>query len=654
MDRPVHKAGSPDGDEFVSPAGNDPQALCRRITELEGQLERAFEVGEAAARRSALQYRNLFDHSPVSIWEEDFSALVRWFGELRRQGITDLRAYLAEHPEALDRAASLVRIVRVNRAALKLMKIPDATGLVGSLLDILKDETRQVFTEELAALWEGRERISLEGTGRDGEGRRFHYVLNMLVPVEAGQPRLEAVVAVITDITELVEAREALRRSQSEKTALLNSIPDTVLSVDPGFRLLECNRDLVAVCPEAAGLSPGDKVDAGERRDCPWVDVLRQTLKDQVPVSGVKAACDRCGRVPRVFEMSGAPLKDACGGFSGAVLVVRDVTRLERLEQELSAMRGRSGMGRLKGKSQAMQKVYSLIEQLAQVDSLVLINGQSGTGKELVAESLHFTGPRSKGPLIKVNCSALSENLLESELFGHMRGAFSGAIRDKQGRFEAAEGGTLFLDEIGDISSLLQLKLLRVMESREFERVGDNRTRRADVRLVAATNADLAGKVRAGSFREDLYYRLNVVNIHLPPLRERKEDIPLLVEHFVDEFARAMGKDIRGADPEVLERFLRHHWPGNVRELRHAVEHACILCRGPLLLPGHLPELGQGFQDPACSGPGGPAPADLTPDDLTRALERAKGKKAKAARLLGVSRSTLYRRLEEFGLDRKS
>ncbi len=630
----------------------DAAALSLRIEELEAQLERAFEVGEAAARRSALQYRNLFDHSPVSVWEEDFSALGVWFRQLRDQGVTDLRQHLAEHPEALDEAAGLVRVVRVNKAALRLLGVTDPDALVGCLLNILKDETRAVFAEELAGLWEGRQRISLEGSGRDAQGNPFHYVLNMLVPKAEGRLRLEAVVAVITDITELVEAREALRRSQSEKAALLNSIPDIVLSVDPGLRLLECNRDPGAVCPEAAGLSPGDRVDEGLRKDCPWVDVLRQTLESQTPVGGIKASCDHCGRTTRVLEMSGAPLKGASGGFSGAVLVVRDVTRLERLEQELSAMRGRTGMGRLKGKSHVMQKVYSLIEQLAQVDSLVLITGPSGTGKELVAECLHYTGPRSKGPLVKVNCSALSENLLESELFGHVRGAFSGAIRDKQGRFEAAEGGTLFLDEIGDISSLIQLKLLRAMESREFERVGDNRTRRADVRLVAATNADLADKVRSGAFREDLYYRLNVVNIQLPPLRERAEDVPLLVQHFVDEFAESMGKDIRDIDPGFMERVLRHHWPGNVRELRHAVEHACILCRGSRLMPGHLPDPDQGLASTrkvdAPAEPQGSGPTELTPEQVAQALERAGGKKARAARMLGVSRSTLYRRLEAF------
>ncbi|MGE4552186.1 MAG: sigma 54-interacting transcriptional regulator [Desulfovibrionaceae bacterium] len=628
--------------------------LLARIAQLEGQVEHGFEVAEAAARRSALQYRHLFERAPVSIWEEDFSRVGQWFAELRAAGVRDFRAWLAEREDQVLEAASRVQIVRVNRAALDLLKLEDKSRLEGNFRDIFKSETRTVFVEELAAIWEGRTQITLEGTGRAADGSPFHYILNMLIPTEHGAPRLDTVIVVITDITELKEAQHALRRSEAaltrtlgEKQAVFTSIPDTVISVDPELRLLECNRPLQRLCPDAARLRPGQTVGGALTAGCPWAAVLRETLDTGRSVRRDKAECARCGASPRVFEITGSPLVDGQGRHLGAVAVVRDVTRLERLEQELIARRGRSGMGNIVGRSQAMQKVYGLIDQLAQVDSTVLITGESGTGKELVAEALHYGGARAKRPLVKVNCSALTENLLESELFGHVKGAFSGAISDKVGRFQAADGGTLFLDEIGDISTLIQLKLLRAIETKEYERVGESRPRRADVRIVTATNAHLLEKVRSGEFREDLYYRLKVVNIALPPLRERREDIPLLVEHFIEGFARSMHRNIEGVDEAVLALFMRHTWPGNIRELRHAVEHACILCPRGRIRPEHLPELAS---PAAPEAPPRRDAARITPDDVREALARAGGKRALAARLLGVSRATLYRRLDEFGI----
>jgi transcriptional regulator with PAS, ATPase and Fis domain len=314
-----------------------------------------------------------------------------------------------------------------------------------------------------------------------------------------------------------------------------------------------------------------------------------------------------------------------------------------------------------------MRSVYAVLDQLSEVESTVLVTGESGTGKELVAEALHYGGPRAKGPLIKVNCSALSESLLESELFGHVRGAFTGAIRDKVGRFEAAEGGSIFLDEIGDISPRIQLNLLRVLERKEYERVGDSRTRRANVRVIAATNVDMMDKIRQGLFREDLYYRLKVMVIHLPPLRERTEDIPLLCEHFLAHFRASFAKNIARLNEEVLRIFMTYPWPGNVRELRSALEHASILCPGGDILPGHLPpELFRDQAQAAASGlsvragqygwPGqsqavsAPAQRGLTREAILEALEHAAYNRAKAARLLGVDRRTLYRNMDKYAI----
>jgi transcriptional regulator with GAF, ATPase, and Fis domain len=278
-----------------------------------------------------------------------------------------------------------------------------------------------------------------------------------------------------------------------------------------------------------------------------------------------------------------------------------------------------------------------------------------------VAEALHFGGSRSKGPLVKVNCSALSESLLESEIFGHTRGAFTGAIRDKIGRFEAAENGTIFLDEIGDISPRIQLNLLRVLERKEFERVGDSKTRKANVRVLAATNVNLLEKIRQGLFREDLYYRLKVMVIHLPPLRMRTEDIPLLTAHFISHFQATFGKHITKCSEEVMRLFMTYPWPGNVRELKYSLEHACILCPGGEITAAHLPaDLQLGLQTvahagPARTGTGQAAPPrpgsrGLTAQDIMDALAKAQNNRAKAARLLGVDRRTLYRNMDRLSL----
>jgi transcriptional regulator with PAS, ATPase and Fis domain len=295
-----------------------------------------------------------------------------------------------------------------------------------------------------------------------------------------------------------------------------------------------------------------------------------------------------------------------------------------------------------------MQQVYSLIESLADLPTTVLINGESGTGKELVAAALHSSGVRAKKPFVKVNCSALSENLLESELFGHVRGAFTGAIADKIGRFQKAHGGTLFLDEIGDISPAIQMRLLRVLQESEFERVGDSTSIKVDVRIIAATNHGLAEMVSQGTFRQDLYYRLNVVRLDLPSLRERSDDLDLLAAHFIGKFNVKFAKALTGISEDVKTLFRAYSWPGNVRELEHAIEHACILCKTTIIavndLPGDLLESVM----PIGAAPKNLAPLPAAPVaklTLEDALAAAKGNKARAARLLGISRMTLYRQM---------
>ena len=292
-----------------------------------------------------------------------------------------------------------------------------------------------------------------------------------------------------------------------------------------------------------------------------------------------------------------------------------------------------------------MQQLFTRIEALADVTSTVLICGESGTGKELVAQALHECGARKQKPFVKLNCSALPEGLLESELFGHVRGAFTGAIKDKQGRFQKAHGGTIFLDEIGDISPALQIRLLRVLQEREIERVGDTTPIKIDVRVIAATHRNLQDKVRRGEFRQDLYYRLNVVRLDVPPLRERLEDLPLLVEHFLHHFSQKFNRVCNSISSDVLAALHSHSWPGNVRELEHLIEHACILTQDQVITSGALPA--EFFNIVRPGRHTGPAPQPLTSPDLQEALRRSQGNRTEAAKLLGISRRTFYRWLAQ-------
>jgi DNA-binding NtrC family response regulator len=300
-----------------------------------------------------------------------------------------------------------------------------------------------------------------------------------------------------------------------------------------------------------------------------------------------------------------------------------------------------------------MQRVYTLVEQLADAQSTVLLTGESGTGKELVAEALHFKGSRKGKPYIKVNLTSLPETLVESELFGHVKGAFTGAHRDKHGRFQLADGGTLLLDEIGDLSQRVQVSLLRVLQEREFERVGDHTPIRVDVRVIAATNQDLRVKIERGEFREDLYYRLKVVEIQLPPLREKKEDIPLLVDHFIKQFNQTMEKRIGGVSEDVLRVFMDYDWPGNVRELKHTIEHGCLLCSGNILTLDDLPpDFGVPQKDTKSDLHKVAGESEI--QAIMRALEKTGGNRSSAARLLGMSRRTIYRKIEEYGLSEET
>ncbi len=307
------------------------------------------------------------------------------------------------------------------------------------------------------------------------------------------------------------------------------------------------------------------------------------------------------------------------------------------------------------GNSAAMQEVFTLTAQVASSEATVLIRGESGTGKELIAHAVHYNSPRSDGPFVKVNCSALPETVIESELFGHEKGAFTGAVQSRKGRFELADGGTIFLDEIGDLSPLLQSKLLRVLQEQEFERVGANTTQRVNVRIITATNRDLEEMISRGEFREDLYYRLAVFPIHLPPLRDRKSDLTLLADHFAEKYSRKNNKEIRRISTPAIELLSSYHWPGNVRELENCIERAVLLSTDGVIHGHHLPPTLQSAEstDTRLHGTLEEELEKVEKELLLDALKSAKGNAAQAARALGISERVMGLRIKKYGIDYK-
>ncbi len=334
--------------------------------------------------------------------------------------------------------------------------------------------------------------------------------------------------------------------------------------------------------------------------------------------------------------------------------------RTQTLETENVSLRkqldSKFGMENIVGESVVMREVFDVVQQVAQSRATVLILGESGTGKEMIAKAIHQLSPRAKQPMVSVHCAALSATLLESELFGHERGAFTGAHERRIGRFEQAQGGTLFLDEIGEIDASLQIKLLRFLGERTFERVGSNKTLTADVRVVAATNKDLEAMVKAGTFREDLYFRLKIVELYLPPLRDRMEDVPLLAKNFLREFAKENAKSVADFTADALEMLLNHRWPGNVRELRSAIESAVVMCRGERIAARDLPRTVRSELSPSADPGRFLAKNDLTVKEaekqlIVRALKETDGNRTLAAKKIGMPRRTFHRKLHTYHLE---
>ena len=449
-------------------------------------------------------------------------------------------------------------------------------------------------------------------------------------------------------MSEQLEDQIALCISQRRNLeAILNSVTDGILAIDRRSYVVNLNQ----AAQEITGLSQKDAVgrvcsEVLQRIDGEAECVLARALEEEEVLQNCEVDIVRPDGSVRTLLVTVHSLQDELGSALGVVAILKDQTELRALQ---TALNGQTRYERLVGKNHRMREIYQLISDIGDSDATVLILGESGTGKELVAEAIHKRSHRSEGPFVKVNCSALSEGLLESELFGHVKGAFTGAIRDKVGRFELADGGTVFLDEIGDISPVVQVKLLRVLQEREFERVGSTETRKVDARVIAATHRDLRARMNEGAFRDDLYYRLYVVPVEIPALRERKEDLPLLIDHFVEKFREQTEKPIQHVDSEALSVLMDYDWPGNVRELENAVEHAFVKCHDHTVAVRDLPlALVRDVRGDYSVVKEKPVSEK---ERMLVALEQTGWNRSRAARLLGMHRTTIWRKMKEHGIE---
>ncbi len=434
----------------------------------------------------------------------------------------------------------------------------------------------------------------------------------------------------------------------NETEIILDSITDGVFTVDRQWFITSFNR--------AAEHITGIPRDEAIGRPCSYVFrasicegscALRHTLETGEPVANLPIYILRADGSKIPVSISTALLKDASGKVIGGVETFRDLRVVEELRRELTE---KYSFADIISRNHRMRELFDILPVVAESQSTVLIEGESGTGKELVCRAIHTLSPRKDGPFVAINCGALPDTLLESELFGYKAGAFTDARKDKPGRFALADGGTILLDEIGDVSPALQVRLLRLLQEKVYEPLGSNESVHADARILAATNRNLDELVDTGAFRRDLFYRINVVRMTIPPLRERKDDIPLLAEHFIEHFNHLQNREISGISGAAMAALIHHDYPGNVRELENALEHAYVLCRGEQILPQHLPPTFQHTPEKQLSSQGMYTLRELEALHITEALRRHNWNKTAAAHDLGIGRSSLYRKIQEHSI----
>jgi len=485
-------------------------------------------------------------------------------------------------------------------------------------------------------------------------------VLASITPIKKQEENVISVIFIFRDIKEMHNLLKSLEETSIESInrkhmleAIFDSRLEGTFTIDKNWTVTSFNSAAETITgyskKEAIGKKCWDIFHSHLcRNGCQMeysIDKKKRSVDNELIIKHKKG-----NKVP--IRVNSAPLYNEDGVCIGGVETFLDVTELTNLKTHLE---GRFSFENIIGKSKVMQNVFAMLENVAHFESTVLITGESGTGKELVARAIHLNSDRKNKPFIIVNCSAFAETLLESELFGHERGAFTGAIRTKPGHLEMAEGGTLFLDEIGDISLPVQVKLLRVIETKQFERVGGTKTIKMDVRLICATNKNLKQEVSNNNFREDFYYRINVFNIHLPPLKQRLDDLSLLLDHFLEKLRLKFRKNIQTISPIANKLLNNHNWPGNIRELENVLEHAFVLCQSKVIKPEHLPEWLSNLKDTT---------SDIAIDKINykdslidteksliiSTLEKFNNNRIKTAKALGVNKSTLWRKMKKFKL----
>ena len=442
-----------------------------------------------------------------------------------------------------------------------------------------------------------------------------------------------------------MKKHHSMIRGKDSFSIILDSIADGVFTVDKEWQITSFNKSAERI----TGFSKEEAIgqycyEIFRTNVCLENCALRETMQTGKNIINKELnILDKFNQEVPV-SISTAVLRNEEGEIIGGVETFRDLSLIKELDKEIHE---KYSFQDIISKHPSIVSIFRILPDIAQSDVTVLIQGESGTGKELFALAIHNLSPRRERTLVKVNCSALPETLLESELFGYVKGAFTDAKHDKPGRFTLAEGGTIFLDEIADVSPGTQAKLLRVLESKEYEPLGGTLTIKADVRIVAATNKDLQRLVNLGQFRDDLYYRLNVVKIELPSLKDRRMDIPLLIEHFIRKFNKKTGKDIHGVSDEVMRVLMNHSYPGNIRELENSIEHAFILCKGSQLHLKHLPSYLREQQVPAIKKR---SIREIEEDHILQTLQNYGGNVTKAAQELGVHRTTLWRKLKRISI----
>lgn len=481
--------------------------------------------------------------------------------------------------------------------------------------------------------------------GGNGTGARWS---GSTLPGVAGREAEGEAVGRLAGYTYQDGVIDTVEASTREIAAIIfDSIREGVFTTDPDCRITAFNR----AAEQITGFTREQAVgrycfDIFRTEICQSRCALRHTLANGKHVSNDRVTIITRGGRPLPISVSTTILRDKQGKVVGAVEFFRDLSVEEELRERLSRM---DAFANLRSNNERMQRMLDLLPEVATAECNVLIHGPSGSGKELIAQAIHNLSPRRHGPYVRVNCAALPQTLLESELFGYVKGAFTDAKRDKLGQFQVASGGTLLLDEIADMPLALQVKLLRVLNNGEFQPLGSTKTLHTDARIITSTNRDIETMVREGTFREDLYYRINVVNLAIPPLRERLEDLPRLINHFIEQFRGKRQKPIERVSGDVMAVLLRYHWPGNIRELENAIEHAFVLCRGGVIEVEHLPErIVTGTREEGNSStPFGDSSLEAV---IRECLARNQGNRAETARELGMHRSTLWRKMRQYGI----